>query len=727
MPKPLRSTLNRLISRLPLRAVLIIPFLLLILLVAMLIGILSFQNGERAVRDLATQLESEVGQRVEQTLITYLRMPQLANQVNADAVRQGLLDLNDLEAMQEYLWRQFNQFNNRSESQTVGSNLPHQPDDISRLALASEQGNYVGNGYYPSRDILTRSILDRRQDTTLRSWEVNQFGRQGELIAKSPDYDPRRRDWYKKAVQAGHLIWSDPYSTVEPHEDYVISANQPLYDRKGNLMGVADATLSLRDMNEFLHSLKVGTSGQIFIMKLDGNLVATSTQENPFVITENGLGSIRAVESEDPLTQATAEYLLQKFGSFDRVNFLLQQAPQQLEFLAPNREKHFVRVEAFRDRRYAGLDWLVVITVPQKDFMSQIWANNLTTGLLCLLGSVGAIVLGIAAGRWLTRPIMQLSRAADGLAKGDWDRPVTIKRSGELGVLVNAFNHMRQELKYSHQQLEEYSRGLEQKNEELETLEAELRRQLNLFLRAVSHDLRNPVLGMSMVLNNLSSQSGDEIRLSRKVLERMQESSRHQLELINSLIDTHAAEMWGITFHPQPVTLRRLVVNSVSDLQPMLDKEQAQLDNRISEQLPLVQVDPLQLGRVYQNLLANALKHNPTGLTITLDARPEGQRIYCTVSDNGVGIPPEQRDRLFDPYFRGSNKPKSVGLGLGLYLCQQIIQAHEGEIGVDSQPGAGTTFWFTLPIVSSTVQTNGAGVTEPSQVTEPCEVPDAHR
>jgi signal transduction histidine kinase len=443
-----------------------------------------------------------------------------------------------------------------------------------------------------------------------------------------------------------------------------------------------------------LASLRIGQSGQVFVMELDGDLLATSTGEKPFVMASERLESLRTLESSNLVTRETATYLRQKFGAFDRIGY--GQRQRQLEFRDSEGKKQFIRVESFRNPRHPGLDWLVVIAVPADDFMGQIRANTGSTVLLCLLGLLGAIGSGVVAGRWLTRPLVQLSRAADALALGDWERPVTVQRSGELGSLVDAFNHMRHELRDSQQQLEEYSRGLEQKNDQLETLETELRRQLNLFLHAVSHDLRNPVLGMSMVLNNLSSQTGHEVTLSRNVLERMQESSKHQLELINSLIDTHAGEMWGISLHPQTVTLRRLVEIAVSDLQPMMDKEHTQLVNLINADL-FAQVDPLQLGRVYQNLLANALKHNPAGLTVTLDAHLEETMLYCTVTDDGTGIHPDQCDRLFDPYFRGSSRPKSLGLGLGLYLCQQIVQAHGGQIGVKSQPGAGTTFWFTLP------------------------------
>lgn len=700
MPKPrLRRFLPNFFSKLPLRAVLIVPFVLQILVIAGLIGFLSFRNGQHAVRDLAMQLESEIGQRVEQTLATYLKMPQLANQITADAVRQGYLDLSDIDSLQAYLWNQFRQFNDQYSPQRASIDTPNpQPDDISILAIGTAQGDYVDVGYYPTTDQLTISLRDHQKDDVLRVWQVNQWGKQIKLEDQTSPYDPRVRGWYKDALRAGKLVWVGPYGTVIPENDFVISADQPLYDRRGNIVGVADATLSLLSINRFLKSLKVGEYGQIFIMKLDGDLLATSTGETPYTETGEGLQSVKAIDNSNSIIQETAQYLRDKFGSFDRIGYLQQQRPQQLDFRDSQGKKQFVRVESFRSQQYLGLDWLVVITVPEDDFMGQIHANTLITAILCLLGSLGAIAFGIAAGHWLTKPLVQLSHAADALTRGDWDRPVTIQRSGELGVLVNAFNHMRYELRRSQQQLEEYSRGLEQKNQQLQTLEAELRRQLNLFLHAVSHDLRNPVLGSSMVLNNLSTQAGDEIKLPRKILERMQESNQHQLELINSLIDTHAAEIWGIALHPKRLALRPLVMSAVADLQPMIEKEKTQLENRIPEDLPLVEVDPLQLGRVYQNLLANALKHNPPGLTIVLNAELETDCLYCTVTDNGVGISPEQCNRLFDPYFRGSAKSKSIGLGLGLYLCQQIIQAHGGKIGVKSKPGQGTVFWFTLPI-----------------------------
>ncbi|MEH2424508.1 MAG: ATP-binding protein [Nostoc sp.] len=222
--------------------------------------------------------------------------------------------------------------------------------------------------------------------------------------------------------------------------------------------------------------------------------------------------------------------------------------------------------------------------------------------------------------------------------------------------------------------------------------------ELRVFFHAVSHDLRNPVLGTLMVLKNLLSRPEDNISISRSILERMIQSSDRQLNLINSLMEAHVSEMQGVVLQRQSVQLLVVVEAASADLEPLLEQNQAKLTNLVSADLPLVNADPTQLWRVFSNLIVNALKHNPPGLLLTINATRKDDKIYCTVNDNGVGISQQQSDRLFDLYFRGASIRNSVSLGLGLYLCKQIINAHGGEIGVNSTLDAGATFWFTLPI-----------------------------
>jgi signal transduction histidine kinase len=137
---------------------------------------------------------------------------------------------------------------------------------------------------------------------------------------------------------------------------------------------------------------------------------------------------------------------------------------------------------------------------------------------------------------------------------------------------------------------------------------------------------------------------------------------------------------------------------AVADLEPLLEQNQDFLKNLVPEDLPLMSADPTQLWRVLGNLIANALKHNPPGLTLTISATVEPRMIRCCVEDNGMGMTQEQCDRLFDLYFRSSQIRNSLGLGLGLYLCRKIVTAHGGEIGAIGSPKTGATFWFTIPL-----------------------------
>jgi two-component system sensor histidine kinase/response regulator len=291
-------------------------------------------------------------------------------------------------------------------------------------------------------------------------------------------------------------------------------------------------------------------------------------------------------------------------------------------------------------------------------------------------------------------------------------------------------------------QLQEQNLLLQQEIRDRQKAEQALR----VFLHSISHDLRNPVTGMLMVLKNLLSRpwsgvgsqesegrseaeqttdSGQGAIPLRSTLERMATSCERQLNLINSLVESHEYEVWGVPLQCQPVSLHELTQRLVEEWQPMLTSNQGTLKNLVSAELPPVYADPNQLWRVFSNLIANALKHNPPGITITLSAQVinqesgKGERerdseensqsnkqqattkipmIRCYVADDGVGMTTEQCASLFELYARGTSTRRIAGLGLGLYLCRQIITAHGGEIGVQARPKCGATFRFTLPL-----------------------------
>jgi signal transduction histidine kinase len=237
--------------------------------------------------------------------------------------------------------------------------------------------------------------------------------------------------------------------------------------------------------------------------------------------------------------------------------------------------------------------------------------------------------------------------------------------------------------------------------ERLQRQEFESRRELNIFLHSVSHDLRSPVMGTSIVLQNLlrkAQTTDNRVTVDSLVLERLLQGSDRQLKMINSLLEAQNTSVKGITLHLQPCCIDKLVRGIILDLKPSLDKNRIRVSNQISNNLPLVDADPTQLWRVLNNLITNALKHNPPGIELVLNAVVKVNTIIISVTDNGIGIASKHQDRLFELYTRGDRAHYMPGLGIGLYLCRQIITAHGGEIGVNSRLDRGSTFWFTLPI-----------------------------
>lgn len=240
--------------------------------------------------------------------------------------------------------------------------------------------------------------------------------------------------------------------------------------------------------------------------------------------------------------------------------------------------------------------------------------------------------------------------------------------------------------------------------------EFEYRQRMQLFLHAVSHDLRNPVIGTGALLRLILSeidkngeiQEDVQLTVDISVIENLLKNNYRQLKLIDSLIEIHQIETQGINLHRQATTLHSLIYVALNDIQELIVKHQAQIFNNISKNLPIITVDIIQIIRVYQNLITNALKYNPPGVVITLIAemtiKENREWLYCQVIDNGIGINPEHLENIFNPYFRGDRNHKSIGFGLGLYICQEIIHAHGGKIRVWSNPNKGTTFEFTVPV-----------------------------
>jgi signal transduction histidine kinase/CheY-like chemotaxis protein len=435
----LSSTQNR--PKIPLRLILIVPFVLQIFGAVGLVGWLSFRNGQEAVNEVASQLRSEITRRIEQQVNVYLEIPHLVNSINVDAISDRTLQFDRISDVERYLWTRLREF-----------------QQVSYIGIGLESGEYTGIQRLDGGSI-KRDLSGKETDYHLQIWATNSQGDRTHLLNSKPNYDPRQRPWYRAAVKAGKPAWSEIYAFFITKK-LSIAANQPFYDKRGKLLGVVTTDLTLSHISDFLRQIKIGQSGQTFIMERSGLLVATSTSENPFSLDpiSQQPQRLHAIDSKNALIHETAKYLAQKFNNFGKLN-----NSQQLAFEIENK-RQFLQVTPIKDDR--GIDWLIVVVVPEADFMQQIEANTRTTIWLCLGALALATGLGILTSRWITQPLMRLSEAAIDLANGKWDRTVPKERRDELGILARSFDQMREELLKSHQQLEDYSRSLEQKVEQ---------------------------------------------------------------------------------------------------------------------------------------------------------------------------------------------------------------------------------------------------------------------
>ena len=252
---------------------------------------------------------------------------------------------------------------------------------------------------------------------------------------------------------------------------------------------------------------------------------------------------------------------------------------------------------------------------------------------------------------------------------------------------------LQQQLRCANVQLAAQNVQLSQEIQERQQAEGNLR----MLLHAVSHDLRSPLSGMSLLLRSRLNDAGSNIVIDRRTVEVMVQSCSRQLQLIESLTATQQLDVKSASLAMKPLSLPALVQNILIERLPILNQHRVKVKQLFAADLPLVNADAQQLWRVFGNLIDNAVKYNQSGFILTVEAKKEGEMVRCTVADNGAGISLQQCARLFEPYTRGVGVSLRQGLGLGLYICRQIVEAHGGEIGVDSELGKGARFWLTLP------------------------------
>ncbi len=282
--------------------------------------------------------------------------------------------------------------------------------------------------------------------------------------------------------------------------------------------------------------------------------------------------------------------------------------------------------------------------------------------------------IGIAAwlSRRLTRSIGELARGTQEVGRGNLDYRVQAQGSDEIGELARHFNRMAGELK----------------NFQERTIYLEKMAAWQEIARRLAHEIKNPLTPIQLTMQQMVDQYRGEDREYRQLLQECRGIISEEIENLRRLVQEFSDFGRLPELHLGEGDLHTLI----REVQRLYPHREIQLD--LAGGVPVLLLDEDRIRRVLINLVENAIQADPGNHPVVIRTRLAENRVEVSVSDRGGGIPPEAQEKIFQPYF----STKSSGIGLGLAITRKMVEEHEGKIWVESKPGAGSKFTFTLPI-----------------------------
>jgi len=314
-----------------------------------------------------------------------------------------------------------------------------------------------------------------------------------------------------------------------------------------------------------------------------------------------------------------------------------------------------------------------------------LYRNLLLMPLYVFIG----ILFSYLAERRISRPLLELKKAANSLAQGDFDAQIEVSSKDELGLLAKTFNYMGWQLSQTINELHLANESLEQANRELQD-----------FTYIVSHDLQEPLRKVHSFGQFLVEDYQDLLPAEgQDYVGRMQNATVRMKELIQDLLKLSRIGTAEETF--DKIDLNEVLRDVVDDLSIAIEKNEAEI---VYDSLPDVRGNQTQLTQLLENLVSNALKYRSDERKprVEIGFKEEDDSVSLWVKDNGIGIKEAYKDKVFGVFQRlHSSDEKYKGTGIGLALCKKIVQRHGGRIWIESTLGSGSIFYFTLLKVES--------------------------
>ena len=405
------------LSKIPIK--ISVPLLLTapVMVAVVVLSVIAFGQAQSTANDLMEQSLAQIHDRIEDRLRDLLNHPYRIQRINADLIIEDLLQMQKLRAWQQMLFEQLQAFKG-----------------ISSITWGGADGRSVGITRYPGESGYLFYIKDNPAEENILEYYVDGHGRMEARPRKQTPFEPREQPWYNTAINVGKPTWTNPYARTyngELRATLAMGYVQPFYDKKGKVLGVMNAELTMDDITLFLEKLSVGRTGKAFLIDHGGRLMATSTGVP--LIDAGGFPTIAAVSADRDIA-AAATYVEKTIGSFQDVNARYQFS------LGINKKPHLLMVAP--SKHETGLTWIIATLVPESDFLAEIHTGRARSIKIGIIAVFITLLLGIVLATISLWPMLDLARYVRKVGEGDLEQDLKLEYSTEFVKLSQQINTM---------------------------------------------------------------------------------------------------------------------------------------------------------------------------------------------------------------------------------------------------------------------------------------------
>lgn len=442
--------------------------------------------------------------------------------------------------------------------------------------------------------------------------------------------------------------------------------------RNDTVTGILGAKVSMENLYTVIENIDIGKLGEVFIVNNKGELIFNKNRSKILLENINNNFAVKEVTYEK---RGVGEYTNYKGDEVLGSYYWLPLYRWGL-IVEKNKEEAYAEVLSL-GRLIVGISFIAVFCV---------------------------VLLAFVISKRLTKPIDSLKNGANNLVSGHF-KTISVSSNNEIGELTEIFNQTAKELldirKKLETRIEIANKDLEEKNRELITANEELKKLDGLksdFISLVSHELKTPLSAIKTSAEFLESEEVKDSNVEKEMLENIISSVDRLTRLINDILDLSKIEAGKMEFRFEQINFNEIAKVALENIRPLALKKNITISVDVPENLSPVLGDREKLIIVLNNLLGNALKFTQNEGRILLSAKDDMDSIMVRVEDTGIGIEKDKLVKIFDKFYQvdGSSRRKIGGSGLGLSISSGIIKAHGSEIYVESEPGAGSNFFFGL-------------------------------